>query len=68
MLIVQVAPTWLIHKMATKDHCRQNLYRTLNLQIYGGGNIYLDRDMRKKKKQENLKTFLKGQDERHGFS
>ena len=25
----------------------QNLYRTLSLHIYGGGNLYLDRDMEK---------------------
>ena len=47
MFILQVPQTSLIHKMATKDHCRETLYRILSLHIYGGGNIYLEKDMEK---------------------
>ena len=50
--------------MTTKDLCRQTLYRTLCLHIYGGGNVYLERDI--KKNQEALLTFLRGQDARYG--
>ena len=42
MFILQVPPTSLIHKVATKDHCR-----TISLHINGGGKINLERDMEK---------------------
>ena len=42
MFILQVPPTSLILKVATKDHCRAN-----SLHINGGGKIYLNRDMEK---------------------
>ena len=47
MLFLQVPPTSLTHKRPTKNPAGQTLYRTLSLDIYGGGNIYLDRDMEK---------------------
>ena len=65
MFILQLPPTSLIHKLTTKDLCRETLFRTLCLHNYGGGNVYLDRDM---KNQEALLTFLRGQDARHGSS
>ena len=58
MVVLQVPPPSLIHKMATKDHCR----------AIAIGNIYLDRDMEKEKKKKDMITFLKGQDVRHGSS
>ena len=50
MFILQVPPTSIIHKMKKekkKTFSGQTLYRTLCLHIYGGGNIYIDRDMEK---------------------
>ena len=44
---MQVPPTLLIHKMAKKNTAGQTYYRTLFLHIYGGGYIYLERDMGK---------------------
>ena len=47
MFILQVPPTSFIHKWQHKTTTGQTLYRTLSLHIYGGGNIYLDRDVKK---------------------
>ena len=63
MLVLQVPPTSLLNKMAKKATAGQTLYRTLSLHIYGGekfiGTVIW-------KNQEDLVTFLKGQDVRHG--
>ena len=64
MFILQVPPTSLIHKMTKKTSAGQILYRTLGLHFYGGGNIHIDRDIKK----EALLTFLRGQDACHGSS
>ena len=48
MSVLQVPPTSLVHKMATKDYYTgQTFYITLSLHMYGGGNINLDKDMEK---------------------
>ena len=47
MFILQVPPTSLIQKVTKKDHCRQTLYRTINLHINGGGKNYWNRYMEK---------------------
>ena len=43
----------------------QTLSRTLCFHIYGGWNVYFERDM---EKPEALLTFLRGQDARYGSS
>ena len=48
MLILQVPPSLLIHKMATNTPAGQPLYSTLSLHIYGGRQMYLYRDIKKK--------------------
>ena len=63
MFILQVPPTSLFHKMATKDHCRATLHRTLSLHINGGEKIYLNKDM---EKPGSFDHFPKGA--RHGSS
>ena len=47
MLALQVPPTLLTCKGPTKSPAGQTQYRTLSLNIYGGGNMYFDRDMGK---------------------
>ena len=54
MFVLQVPPTSFIHKMAPKEHAGQILYRTLSLNIYGGGNICLDRDMEKPERSHHF--------------
>ena len=46
MFILQVPPTSLLIKWQQKTSAGQTLSRTLCLHIYGGGNVYLDRDMK----------------------
>ena len=52
MFILQVPPYSLVHKVATKDHCRAN-----SLHINGRGKIHLNRYM---EKQGRFDYFPKG--------
>ena len=48
MFILQVPPTSLIHKVATKDQCRANsLQNHFFVHINGRGKIHLNRDIEK---------------------
>ena len=52
-------------KWQQKTPAEQTIYRALSLHVYGGG-IFFWTD--RLKNQEDLITFLKGQDVRHGSS
>ena len=65
MFILQVPPNLITHKMTTKRPLQGKLFIEPFFHIYGGGNIYLDRDI---KNQEAMLTFLREQDARHGSS
>ena len=65
MFILKVPPNLITHKMTTKRPLQGKLFIEPFFHIYGGGNIYLDRDI---KNQEAMLTFLREQDARHGSS
>ena len=65
MLVLQVPPTSLIHKMSTKTTAGQTLYRTLSLHIYVEETFIWTEIW---KNQEDMITFLKGQDLCHDSS
>ena len=65
MLVLQVPPTSLVHKWQQKKPAGQTLYRTFNC-------LFMEEEkfiwIVKWKNQEDLKTFLKGQDVSHSSS
>ena len=50
-------PAWVKCRTFSMSAAGQTLYRTLSLHKYGGGNIYLDRDMNKPRSSD---PFPKG--------